>query len=89
MRYVKPLDEELIESIGRHFESIVTVEDGILRGGVGEAVIASLARKELHPEVRMLGIDDKFVEHGTPAELYALCGYDEEGISAAIESLYR
>ncbi|GFI53959.1 1-deoxy-D-xylulose-5-phosphate synthase [Alistipes sp.] len=89
LRYVKPLDEELIESIGRHFESIVTVEDGILRGGVGEAVIASLARKELHPEVRMLGIDDKFVEHGTPAELYALCGYDEEGISAAIESLYR
>lgn len=89
LRYVKPLDEELIESIGRHFESIVTVEDGILRGGVGEAVIASLARKELHPEVRMLGIDDKFVEHGTPAELYALCGYDEEGISAAIESLYK
>ena len=89
LRYVKPLDEELIESIGRRFESIVTVEDGILRGGVGEAVIASLARKGLHPEVRMLGIDDKFVEHGTPAELYALCGYDEEGISAAIESLYK
>ena len=56
---------------------------------MGEAVIASLARKGLHPEVRMLGIDDKFVEHGTPAELYALCGYDEEGISAAIESLYK
>ncbi len=89
LRYVKPLDEELIESIGRRFESIVTVEDGILRGGVGEAVIASLARRGLHPEVRMLGIDDKFVEHGTPAELYALCGYDEEGISAAIESLCR
>lgn len=89
LRYVKPLDEELIESIGRRFESVVTVEDGILRGGVGEAVIASLARKGLHPEVRMLGIDDKFVEHGTPAELYALCGYDEEGISAAIESLCR
>ncbi len=89
LRYVKPLDEELIESIGRRFDRIVTVEDGILRGGVGEAVIASLARKGLHPEVRMLGIDDKVVEHGTPAELYALCGYDEEGISAAIESLYK
>lgn len=89
LRYVKPLDEELIESIGRRFDRIVSVEDGILRGGVGEAVIASLARKGLHPEVRMLGIDDKFVEHGTPAELYALCGYDEEGISAAIESLYK
>lgn len=89
LRYVKPLDEELIENIGRRFDRIVTVEDGILRGGVGEAVIASLARKGLHPEVRMLGIDDKFVEHGTPAELYALCGYDEEGISAAIESLYK
>ncbi len=89
LRYVKPLDEELIESIGRRFDRIVTVEDGILRGGVGEAVIASLARKGLHPEVRMLGIDDKFVEHGTPAELYGLCGYDEEGISAAIESLYK
>ncbi len=89
LRYVKPLDEELIESIGRRFDRIVTVEDGILRGGVGEAVIASLARKGLHPEVRMLGIDDKFVEHGNPAELYGLCGYDEEGISAAIESLYK
>ncbi len=84
LRYVKPLDEELIESIGRRFDHIVTVEDGILRGGVGEAVIASLARKGLHPEVRMLGIDDKFVEHGTPAELYALCGYDEEGILRAL-----
>ena len=84
LRYVKPLDEELIESIGRRFDRIVTVEDGILRGGVGEAVIASLARKGLHPEVRMLGIDDKFVEHGTPAELYALCGYDEEGILRAL-----
>lgn len=89
LRYVKPLDEELITSIGRRFKRIITVEDGVIRGGAGEAVVTLLAREGLHPEIQMLGIDDRFVEHGTPAQLYALCGYDEQGITAAIDRFFE
>ncbi len=89
LRYVKPLDEELITSIGRRFKRIITVEDGIIRGGAGEAVVTLLAREGLHPAIQMLGIDDRFVEHGTPAQLYALCGYDEQGITAAIDRFFE
>ncbi len=80
LRYAKPLDEALLREVGRKFRHVVTVEDGALRGGVGEAVTAFFNREGLTPQVRSLGIGDAFVGHGTPAELYALCGYDEESI---------
>lgn len=61
---------------------MVTVEDGSLRGGVGEAVTAFFNARGCEVAVHSLGIGDEWVEHGTPAQLYALCGYDEEGILA-------
>ena len=76
MRYAKPLDEELILEVGRRFSRVITIEDGVVRGGVGEAITALMAKNGLSPEVHHLGIDDRFVEQGTPAELYADCGYD-------------
>ncbi len=89
LRFAKPLDEELIKQAGKRFSKIITVEDGILRGGVGEAVSKVLMSDGYKGEVRSLGIDDKFIEHGTPDELYAICGYDKEGIKKTINNLLR
>ena len=87
IRYAKPLDTELIESIGKRFDRIITVEDGIIRGGVGEAIAAHLLRSGCNAKILNLGIDDRFVEHGKPKQLYAECGYDEDGILKAIEEI--
>lgn len=87
MRYAKPLDTELIEEIGAKFSRIITIEDGIIRGGVGEAILAHLARKGYTPKAKTLGIDDYFVHHGKPSELYAECGYDEEALLTTINNM--
>ena len=87
IRYAKPLDTALIETIGKKFKRIITVEDGVIRGGVGEAIAAHLLRSGYNAKIINLGIDDRFVEHGKPKQLYAECGYDEEGILKAIEEI--
>ena len=84
LRFAKPLDEELLHEVGRRFKRVITVEDGVLRGGVGEAVSAFFNSNGYDVKVQSLGISDRFVEQGTPAELYAECGYDAEGILQAI-----
>lgn len=84
LRFVKPLDEALLDEAGRGFHRVVTVEDGCLRGGVGEAVTAYFNRCGYTVPVQSLGIGDRWVEHGTPEELHALCGYDEEAILRAL-----
>ena len=84
LRFVKPLDEALLDEVGRKFRRVVTVEDGALRGGVGEAVAAFFNDRGYDVRVHRLGIGDEWVEHGTPGQLYALCGYDEEGILRAL-----
>ncbi|MBO5671949.1 MAG: 1-deoxy-D-xylulose-5-phosphate synthase [Alistipes sp.] len=80
LRYAKPLDEELLHEVGRRFKRVITIEDGIVRGGVGEAVAAFLLREGYKPEITNLGIEDCFVEQGKPSELYAACGYDEASL---------
>ena len=87
LRCAKPLDQELLHEVGRKFRCVVTVEDGALRGGVGEAVVAFFCEHGYLPKVVNLGIPDRFVEHGTPAQLYAQCGYDAEGIYRTLKSL--
>ena len=84
LRYAKPLDSELIIEVGKQFDRIITVEDGVLRGGVGEAIIKLLSDNNIHKSIKNLGIADTFIEQGTPTELYSLCGYDAEGILRAI-----
>ena len=78
--------EALLREAAR-FDRILTVEDGILRGGVGEAVAKFFSDNGLTPHVRSLGIDDKFVEHGTVAQLQAICGYDADGIERTIKEM--
>lgn len=80
LRYAKPLDEELLREVAERFERVITVEDGALRGGVGEAVTAWFSTRGFHKQIRSLGIPDNFIEHGTPKELYHLCGFDADGI---------
>ena len=87
LRFAKPLDEKLIAQVAAKFDKVITVEDGVLRGGVGEAVVKSLYANGFKGEVRTLGIEDKFIEHGTPAELYSICGYDAEGIARTINQM--
>ena len=87
MRFAKPLDEVLLHDIGKRFQRVITVEDGVLRGGVGEAIVTFCNDNGYSPKVKNLGSEDRFIEHGTPAQLYALCGYDADGIEKSINSM--
>ena len=89
MRWAKPLDEELLAEIAERFERVITVEDGVIRGGAGSAVENWLTEHGHIKQIRRLGIPDQFVEHGTPAQLYAKCGYDAEGIYRAIAEMVK
>ena len=84
LRFLKPLDEEMLHEIGRQFSRIVTVEDGVVSGGMGSAVLEFMSDHGYKPSVRRVGVPDEFIEHGTVAELYHLCGMDEEGICRQI-----
>ena len=84
LRFLKPLDEEMLHEIGRSFSRIITIEDGIRKGGMGTAVLEFMADNGYTPHVQRIGVPDTFVEHGTIQELYHLCGMDEEGILEAI-----
>lgn len=80
VRFAKPLDEAMLHSIGRNFGKIITVEDGVIKGGMGSAVLEFMNYHGYDCHVKMLGIPDSFIEHGTPDQLHALCGYDTGGI---------
>lgn len=84
LRFIKPIDEELLHEVGQNFKKILTVEDGIIKGGMGTAVLEFMADHNYHPEMKRIGVPDKFIEHGSIPELYHLCGMDEEGIYKAI-----
>lgn len=84
LRWAKPLDEQMLDYVAQNFRRVVTVEDGVLNGGVGSAVADWMADKGFAPHIIRLGINDEFVEHGTVAELKRRCGYDVEGITRAI-----
>ena len=79
----------MLHDIGGRFERIITIEDGILRGGVGEAITAFMAYEGYRPKIKSLGIDDCFVEQGKPAELYEQCGYDERALERIIEEMFN
>jgi 1-deoxy-D-xylulose-5-phosphate synthase len=87
MRFVAPVDKDVLNTVFKNFTNIITVEDGILKGGFGSAVIEFMCDNGYSSEVRRLGIPDYFVEHGTQEELYRECGYDAEGIEKAIREI--
>jgi 1-deoxy-D-xylulose-5-phosphate synthase len=87
MRFVKPLDEEMLHAIFSRFSKIITVEDGCLMGGFGSAVLEFMADHGYSAQVKRLGIPDRIVEHGEQIELYRECGYDSQAIEQEVRSL--
>ena len=87
MRFVKPLDEELLHEVFKKFKKIITVENGTIVGGMGTAVIEFMAENGYNAKIKRLGVPDKFIEHGEQEELYNICGFDAEGIIKAVNSL--
>lgn len=86
MRFVKPLDEELILYMANSHELIVTLEENVIQGGAGSAVNEFLNRENVLMPALNLGLPDEFIEHGKPAELLHDCGLDADGIEASIKS---
>ena len=88
MRWLKPIDEEVLATVCKQYRTIVTVEDGVIDGGLGSIVAeyigAMTAAKNERPRVIRLGIDDQFVEHGSTKELYELLKLDKEGICESL-----
>ena len=84
MRFLKPLDNKLLQEVGEQFKTIITVEDGSRDGGMGSAVLEWMADHDYTPRVIRLGIADNFVEHGTVEQLYEACGISKEAIKKII-----
>jgi 1-deoxy-D-xylulose-5-phosphate synthase len=84
MRFLKPIDTELLHEIGRKFKYIVTLEDGVIKGGLASAVIEFMAENRYTPAIHPMGIPDVFVEHGASAELYRECRMDTPAVLEAI-----
>lgn len=87
MRFAKPLDEELLHEVFRKFDKVITVEDGTVNGGFGSAVLEFMNAHHYHAEVRMIGIPDRFIEHGTPKQLHEEIGLDAFHIAEAIRRM--
>jgi 1-deoxy-D-xylulose-5-phosphate synthase len=89
LRFVKPLDEALLHDVFSRFQRVVTVEDGTVVGGFGSAILEFQAANGYQASVKILGIPDRIVEHGTPKELQNECGYDATAITAAVREIMK
>lgn len=89
MRFAKPLDEELLHEVFGKYDRIVTVEDGTVTGGFGSAVLEFMAANHFSARVKILGIPDRIVEHGSVKELHRECGYDAAGIAEAVRQMVK
>jgi 1-deoxy-D-xylulose-5-phosphate synthase len=89
MRFIKPLDEELLHEALSNYNRIITVEDGTVVGGFGAAVLEFMQQHDYKNDVQILGIPDRVVEHGTLKELHRECGYDAESIANAVRNMVK
>ncbi len=87
MRFVKPLDEKLLHQIFKKHSKVITVEDGCIQGGFGSAVIEFMADHNYQAQIKRLGIPDKYIEHGTQAELWRECDYDTQAIVETVQQI--
>ena len=84
MRFLKPIDTDILRKVGENFKYVITLEDGTVKGGLGSAVLEYMAAHGYTPKVEIMGIPDEFIEHGAPEELYRLCKMDKEDVLRAI-----
>jgi 1-deoxy-D-xylulose-5-phosphate synthase len=89
MRFVKPLDEEMLHEVFTKFNKIITVEDGTVVGGFGSAILEFMNANGYSSEVKIIGIPDAIIEHGTPKELYNEVGLDANHIAEAIREMIK
>ena len=89
LRFLKPIDEDMLHEVGRNFKKVLTIEDGILKGGMGSAVLEFLSDNDYYPIVKRLGIPDHFIQHGPVQDLRAICGYDCKGIYQTLMHLVK
>ena len=89
MIYLKPIDEELLHEVGKKFNRIVTVENGVIKGGLGSAVLEFMADNGYTPKVKRIGVPDRFIEHGSVPELFKLCGMDSESIAEVVKEMVK
>lgn len=89
MRFAKPLDEDLLHEVFHNYNKIITVEDGTIIGGFGSAIIEFMAQHNYHAEIKLLGIPDRVVEHGTLKELHRECNYDAQGIANTVRNMVK
>ena len=87
MRFVKPLDEKLLHQVFKNHNKIITVEDGCVKGGFGSSILEFMSDHNYQAEVKRLGIPDDFIHHGTQAELWRECNYDQKAIEESIQQL--
>ncbi len=87
MRFVKPLDESLLHKICKKFNKIITIEDGCINGGFGSAILEFMSTNDYLIPLKMLGIPDKFINHGTQQELYNECHYNTDSIIKTVYSV--
>lgn len=85
LRFVKPLDTRLLDEIFSNYQTIVTVEDGVVAGGFGSAILAFAAEKNYKQPIEILGVPDNFIEHGSIAQLQAICGLDPHSIRKSVQ----
>ncbi|MGZ8538537.1 MAG: transketolase C-terminal domain-containing protein, partial [Flavisolibacter sp.] len=83
----KPLDEELLHETLTNYDRIITVEDGTVVGGFGSAIAEFITKNNYKNELKVLGIPDEIIEHGSPKELHKECGYDAQSIADAVREM--
>ena len=89
IRFLKPMDETMLHEIAKNFKKIITIEDGVINGGFGSAVLEFLSDNNYNLQLKRLGIPDSFIEHGTPEELYQMLKLDVEGIAGSISEVLK
>jgi 1-deoxy-D-xylulose-5-phosphate synthase len=89
MRFAKPLDEDLLHEALQSYEKIITVEDGTIVGGFGSAIAEFIAEHNYKNDLKILGIPDRLVEHGTLKELHHECGYDAAAIKETVLEMIK
>jgi 1-deoxy-D-xylulose-5-phosphate synthase len=86
-KFVKPLDEKLLHEIFKKYDKIITIEDGVVSGGFGSAVLEFASKHQYHPEIKCLGIPDSFIEQGTVHQLQEIAKIDVHSINLCISKL--
>ena len=89
MRFVKPLDEDLLHIVFKKFKNVITIEDGAVKGGFGSAIVEFMCDNTYTSTVKRLGVPDRFIDHGTQEELYKECGFNVDGIMHEVKGMVK